>query len=49
MTHAKIAVGLDIGTTKIVAIIGKETLHGKLDILGTGTPPFTPTLGAVSA
>lgn len=39
MTHAKIAVGLDIGTTKIVAIIGKENLHGKLEILGTGTAP----------
>ncbi len=47
MTHAKIAVGLDIGTTKIVAIIGKETPHGKLDILGTGTAPSVGVKGGV--
>ena len=31
-----IAVGLDIGTTKIVAMIGKENEYGKLEILGIG-------------
>ena len=32
----KIAVGLDIGTTKIVAMIGKKNEYGKLEILGIG-------------
>ena len=31
-----IAVGLDIGTTKIVAMIGKKNEYGKLEILGIG-------------
>ena len=31
-----IAVGLDIGTTKIVAMIGKKNEYGKLEILGVG-------------
>ena len=31
-----IAVGLDIGTTKIVAMIGKRNEYGKLEILGYG-------------
>ena len=30
------SVGLDIGTTKIVAIIGKENEYGKIEILGIG-------------
>ncbi|MDZ4839495.1 MAG: cell division protein FtsA [Bacteroidota bacterium] len=29
-------VGLDIGTTKICAIVGRENDHGKIDILGMG-------------
>ena len=32
----QIAVGLDIGTTKIVAIIGRKNEFGKIEILGTG-------------
>ncbi len=36
MKHKNIAVGLDIGTTKIVAMIGAENEYGKLDILGVG-------------
>ncbi|RPD91676.1 cell division protein FtsA [Aureibaculum marinum] len=36
MEQDNIAVGLDIGTTKIVAIIGKTNEYGKLEILGTG-------------
>jgi cell division protein FtsA len=32
----KIAVGLDIGTTKIVAMIGQKNEYGKLEILGIG-------------
>ncbi|SNZ00821.1 cell division protein FtsA [Flagellimonas pacifica] len=36
MEQGKYSVGLDIGTTKIVAIIGKENEYGKIEILGTG-------------
>ncbi|MDG2194419.1 MAG: cell division protein FtsA [Polaribacter sp.] len=36
MENNKIAVGLDIGTTKIVAMIGCENEFGKLEILGIG-------------
>ena len=32
----KIIVGLDIGTTKICAIVGRKNEHGKLDVLGMG-------------
>jgi cell division protein FtsA len=34
-----IIVGLDIGTTKIVAIVGRRTEHGKIEILGFGKAP----------
>ncbi len=36
MENNKIAVGLDIGTTKIVAMIGRYNEYGKLEILGIG-------------
>jgi cell division protein FtsA len=36
MEDAKIAVGLDIGTTKIVAMVGKLNEFGKFEILGMG-------------
>ena len=36
MEDNKIAVGLDIGTTKIVAMIGRENEYNKLEILGIG-------------
>ena len=36
MENNKIAVGLDIGTTKIVAMIGRENEYGKMEILGIG-------------
>ncbi|MGV7107064.1 cell division protein FtsA [Flavobacterium sp. U410] len=36
MNRDNIAVGLDIGTTKIVAMIGKKNEYGKLEILGVG-------------
>ena len=36
MENNKIAVGLDIGTTKIVAMIGRENEYGKLEVLGIG-------------
>lgn len=32
----KISVGLDIGTTKIVAMIGRKNEYGKIDVLGIG-------------
>lgn len=36
MERENIAVGLDIGTTKIVAMIGKKNEYGKLEIIGVG-------------
>jgi cell division protein FtsA len=36
MEKDNIAVGLDIGTTKIVAMIGRQNEYGKLEILGIG-------------
>jgi len=36
MESTKYSVGLDIGTTKIVAIIGKENEYGKIEVLGIG-------------
>ena len=36
MKRDTIAVGLDIGTTKIVAMIGKRNEYGKIEILGIG-------------
>jgi cell division protein FtsA len=32
----QIVVALDIGTTKICAMVGRKDKHGKLEILGTG-------------
>jgi cell division protein FtsA len=36
MNNDRIVVGLDIGTTKICAIVGKRNEHGKINILGMG-------------
>ncbi len=36
MEHENIAVGLDIGTTKIVAMVGRKNEYGKVEILGIG-------------
>ncbi|WP_417885921.1 cell division protein FtsA [Zunongwangia sp.] len=36
MEQKEIAVGLDIGTTKIVAMIGKRNEYGKVEIIGVG-------------
>jgi len=36
MEEQKIAVGLDIGTTKIVAMVGQRNEFGKVEILGIG-------------
>lgn len=36
MEHEKLAVGLDIGTTKIVAMLGTKNEYDKLEIVGIG-------------
>ncbi|MDH5380722.1 MAG: cell division protein FtsA [Cyclobacteriaceae bacterium] len=36
MENNKIIVGLDIGTTKICAIVGRKNEYGKLEVLGMG-------------
>ena len=36
MEHNDISVGLDIGTTKIVAMIGRRNEYGKIELLGMG-------------
>src|SRR5688572_24948436 len=36
MENNEIIVGLDIGTTKICAIVGRKNEYGKIDILGVG-------------
>lgn len=36
MENDNIVVGLDVGTTKIVAMIGRENQYGKVEILGIG-------------
>lgn len=36
MEQEKIVVGLDIGTTKICAIVGRKNDYGKLEVLGMG-------------
>ena len=41
----KIIVGLDIGTTKICAVVGRENAYGKLEVLGMGS---SPSYGVVS-
>ena len=35
-TASEIVVGLDIGTTKIVVIVGRKNEHGKMEVLGMG-------------
>ncbi|SFI90485.1 cell division protein FtsA [Kaistella treverensis] len=37
MENHEYSVGLDIGTTKIVAIVGRRNAHGKIEVLGVGT------------
>jgi len=36
MENNNIAVGLDIGTTKIVAMVGRQDAYNKIEVLGTG-------------
>jgi cell division protein FtsA len=37
--NTKIVVGLDIGTTKICAVIGEVAATGELQVIGSGTVP----------
>lgn len=49
MSTSEIVVGLDIGTTKIAAIVGRRNEHGKIEILGTSkTESIGVTRGVVS-
>jgi len=36
MQNQEYSVGLDIGTTKIVAIVGRRNAHGKIEVMGVG-------------
>jgi len=36
MKSKNISVGLDIGTTKIVAMVGQKNEYGKVEVLGVG-------------
>ena len=36
METQEYSVGLDIGTTKIVAIVGRKNAHGKIELMGVG-------------
>ena len=45
----KIAVGLDIGTTKITVMIGRKTEHGKIEILGMGKAPSAGVMRGIVA
>lgn len=36
MENQEYSVGLDIGTTKIVAIVGRRNAHGKIEVMGMG-------------
>ncbi|HIF14939.1 MAG TPA: cell division protein FtsA [Bacteroidetes bacterium] len=48
MNQSDIIVGLDIGTTKICAIVGRVNEHGKIDVLGMGkTESFGVERGVV--
>ena len=38
-TANNLIVGLDIGTSKVVAIVGEVTVEGEIDIIGIGTQP----------
>ena len=45
----KIAVGLDIGTTKITVTIGRANEHGKIEILGMGKAPSAGVMRGIVA
>ena len=39
MARRNVVVGLDIGTTKVVALAGEVASNGKVDIIGFGEAP----------
>ena len=41
MTRSELIVGLDIGTTKICAVVGEPNDNGAMDVVGIGTSPST--------
>ena len=41
MSKSELIVGLDIGTTKICAVVGEPSDNGTIDIVGIGTSPST--------
>lgn len=45
----KIAVGLDIGTTKISVMIGRQNDYGKIEILGMGKAPSAGVMRGIVA
>ncbi len=47
MNLEDIAVGLDIGTTKIVAIVAQKSSEGRIKVLGVGHAPSTGVLRGV--
>ncbi len=47
--NTKIAVGLDIGTTKITVIIGRKNEHNKIEILGMGKAPSSGVMRGIVA
>lgn len=47
--ESEIVVGLDIGTTKIVAMVGRKNEYGKIEILGYGKAPSLGVRGGVVA
>lgn len=47
--NSKIAVGLDIGTTKITVIIGRKNEHNKIEILGMGKAPSSGVMRGIVA
>ena len=49
MNNTEIAVGLDIGTTKITVIIGRKNEHNKIEILGMGKAPSTGVMRGIVA
>ncbi len=39
LNNGKVAIALDIGTTKVCAIAGRKNEYGKIEVLGVGTVP----------
>lgn len=44
MKNKHISVGLDIGTTKIVAMVGQKNEYDKVEVLGIGKSKSLSTL-----